>query len=186
MVDSLVTESEFNELLPEKTIATLVPQVAVTRDVKPAPPRYRNEIAKYHHSSQQRVSRCAVNARRSVRRACTSLKPGYKLFAAPHLNVCIGPACRETDHCCIDLCPRGALADGRESHAAGDGGLSLDAGHADRDLENGGDRRRRRLLNTAMSMKPGRPAAVLTGSASNFPKSRRLNCATRTSTPAWC
>ncbi len=37
------------------------------------------------------------------------LKPGYKLFAAPQQQVCIGPACQKTDHYCVDHCPQKAL-----------------------------------------------------------------------------
>ncbi len=47
MVDSLVKEKQAEQILPENTQITLVPQVEVPRVVKPAPPRYRNEIAKY-------------------------------------------------------------------------------------------------------------------------------------------
>ena len=47
MEGSSARESGLRETLPEKTIETLVPQVEVSRDVRPAPPRYRNEIAKY-------------------------------------------------------------------------------------------------------------------------------------------
>ncbi len=97
MVDSLVQESRQNELLPEKTIATLVPQVDVAREVKPAPPRYRNEIAKYiirRNDDCRRCGKCAQACPQGVH----VLKSGYKLFAAPHLNVCVGPSCQRTDH----------------------------------------------------------------------------------------
>jgi len=108
LVDSLVKESGFNENLPEHTIETLVPQVAVTREVKPAPPRYRNEIAKY---LIRRSGECALCGK--CAQVCPQhvhvLKPGYKLFAAPHLNICIGPSCQQTDHYCIEQCPNAAL-----------------------------------------------------------------------------
>ncbi|HEY3418910.1 MAG TPA: glutamate synthase-related protein [Armatimonadota bacterium] len=104
----MVVESRLEEILPENTIATLVPQVDVPREVKPAPPRYRNEIAKYiirRSSSCALCGKCAQVCPQGVH----VLKSGYKLFAAPHLNVCIGPACQQTDHYCIDQCPNGAL-----------------------------------------------------------------------------
>ncbi len=48
MANSLVHEKIANENLPpENTVKTLVPQAKVQRVIKPAPPRYRNEIAKY-------------------------------------------------------------------------------------------------------------------------------------------
>jgi len=105
---SLARESALKEILPENTAKTLVPQAEVAREVRPAPPRYRNEIAKY---IIRRSSDCTLCGR--CARVCPNgvhvLKPGYKLFSAPHLNVCIGPSCRKTDHYCIDLCPNKAL-----------------------------------------------------------------------------
>ncbi len=104
----LARESGLEEILPENTIKTLVPQVEVSREVKPAPPRYRNEIAKYiirRSSDCNLCGKCAQVCPHGVH----VLKPGYKLFAAPHLNVCIGPSCQKTDHYCIDLCPNKAL-----------------------------------------------------------------------------
>ena len=108
MVDCLATDSRLNDILPANTLATLVPQVEVTREVRPAPPRYRNEIAKYiirRSSACKLCGQCAANCPRGIH----VLKPGYKLFSAPQLNVCVGPSCRDTDHYCIDLCPHHAL-----------------------------------------------------------------------------
>lgn len=108
MEGSLAKELELKEILPDKTVKTLVEQVDVPRVVKPAPPRYRNEIAKYiiRRSSNCNVcGKCAHICPHGVH----VLKPGYKLFSAPHLNVCIGPSCMKTDHYCIDLCPTKAL-----------------------------------------------------------------------------
>lgn len=108
MEGSLAKESALKEVLPENTTKTLVPQVEVTRVVKPAPPRYRNEMAKYiirRSSDCTLCGKCAQVCPHGVH----VLKPGYKLFSAPHLNVCVGPSCAETDHYCIDLCPNKAL-----------------------------------------------------------------------------
>jgi len=105
---SLAKESVLKEILPENTAKTLVPQVEIAREVKPAPSRYRNEIAKYiirRDSNCKLCGKCAEACPQGVH----VLKPGYKLFSAPHLNVCIGPSCRKTDHYCIDLCPNKAL-----------------------------------------------------------------------------
>jgi len=103
-----VKESEFKEILPEHTIETLVPPVEVIREVKPAPPRYRNEIAKYiirRDSNCTFCGQCAQLCPQGVH----VLKAGYKLFSAPHLNVCVGPSCQHTTHYCIDRCPNNAL-----------------------------------------------------------------------------
>jgi len=108
LVDSLVQESQYKDILPENTIKTLVPPVAIAREVKPAPPRYRNEMAKYlirRSSACQQCGKCAEVCPQGVH----VLKSGYKLFSAPHLNVCVGPSCQATDHCCLDLCPHQAL-----------------------------------------------------------------------------
>jgi glutamate synthase domain-containing protein 2/formate hydrogenlyase subunit 6/NADH:ubiquinone oxidoreductase subunit I len=104
----LARELGLKEVLPENTIKTLVPQVEVDREVKPAPSRYRNEIAKYiirRSSDCKLCGKCVQVCPHGVH----VLKPGYKLFSAPHLNVCIGPSCQKTDHYCIDLCPNKAL-----------------------------------------------------------------------------
>jgi len=78
----LARESGLKEVLPENTIKTLVPQVEVTREVKPAPSRYRNEIAKYiirRSSDCKLCGKCAQVCPHGVH----VLKPGYKLFSAP-------------------------------------------------------------------------------------------------------
>ena len=108
MEGSLARESALKEVLPENTTKTLVPQVEVERVTRPAPPRYRNEIAKYiirRSNDCTLCGKCAEVCPHGVH----VLKPGYKLFSAPHLNVCVGPSCQRTDHYCIDLCPNKAL-----------------------------------------------------------------------------
>ena len=108
MANSLVQENKTPQILPENTSKTLVPQADVPRVVKPAPSRYRNEIAKYiirRSSECTFCGKCAEVCPYGVH----VLKPGYKLFLAPHLNVCIGPSCQQTSHYCIDLCPNKAL-----------------------------------------------------------------------------
>ncbi len=108
MADSLALESNLKQNLPENTLKTLVPQVEVLRQVKPAPSRFRNEIAKYiirRSSDCIFCGKCAEVCPYGVH----VIKPGYKLFAAPHQHVCIGPSCQKTNHYCVDLCPKKAL-----------------------------------------------------------------------------
>jgi glutamate synthase domain-containing protein 2/NAD-dependent dihydropyrimidine dehydrogenase PreA subunit len=105
---SLAKESEIKEILPENTIRTLVPQVEVSREIRPVPPRYRNEIAKYIIRRSNDCNLCG-KCSQVCPHGVHVLKPGYKLFAAPHLNVCVGPSCQKTDHYCIDICPNKAL-----------------------------------------------------------------------------
>ncbi|MGA2030637.1 MAG: glutamate synthase-related protein [Thermoguttaceae bacterium] len=82
---------------------------AVAREVRPAPPRYRNEIGKY---SIRRSSDCG-NCGRCVE-ACPQdvhRRPdGYRQMIRPLDYRCIGPACAKTDHYCVDLCPNHALS----------------------------------------------------------------------------
>ena len=96
------------EILPENTLKTRVPQVQVTREVRPATARYRNELAKYivHRNSDCiRCGKCVEVCPQGVH----VLKSGYKYFAAAKSHVCIGPACEQTDHYCVALCPQEAL-----------------------------------------------------------------------------
>jgi glutamate synthase domain-containing protein 2/NAD-dependent dihydropyrimidine dehydrogenase PreA subunit len=106
--NSLVREKTVKETLPDNTLKTLVPQAEVERVVRPAPPRYRNEIAKYiirRSDACKLCGKCAEVCPQGVH----VLKPGYKYFAAPRQHVCIGPSCQGTDHYCVDLCPQKAL-----------------------------------------------------------------------------
>jgi len=81
----------------------------VVREVRPALPRYRNEIGKY---SIRRASTC-VNCGR-----CVELCPegvhrrpeGYKHIIRPMDYRCVGPECEKTDHYCIAACPQQALS----------------------------------------------------------------------------
>jgi glutamate synthase domain-containing protein 2/ferredoxin len=108
LVNSLEREKQLKDILPEKTLATLVPQEAVSREVRVTPPRYRNEIAKYIIRRSDACTLCGKCAK-VCPQGVHILKPGYKYFAAPHHQVCLGPSCQKTDHYCVDLCPQKAL-----------------------------------------------------------------------------
>jgi glutamate synthase domain-containing protein 2/ferredoxin len=103
-----VQEKELKVLLPENTLKTRVPQVQVSRETKPAPSRYRNEIAKYIIFRSDACIRCGKCAQICPYQVHV-LKPGYKYFARPSSHLCIGEACKKTDHFCIDQCPQKAL-----------------------------------------------------------------------------
>jgi len=103
-----LVQEKHKEIFPENTRKTFVPQIEVSREVKHAPSRYRNEIAKYIIRRSDDCDMCGkcVDA---CPQGVHVLKPGYKYFAAPQNNVCIGPACAGTDHYCVDICPKNAL-----------------------------------------------------------------------------
>ena len=81
----------------------------VSREVHPAPPRYRNEIGKF---SIHRSSNCIACGR------CVQICPhgvhvrpkGYKNVIRPFDYRCIGFECEKTDHYCITACPQSALS----------------------------------------------------------------------------
>jgi glutamate synthase domain-containing protein 2/formate hydrogenlyase subunit 6/NADH:ubiquinone oxidoreductase subunit I len=81
----------------------------VSRQVRPAPPRYRNEIGKYavrRSSSCINCGRCVEICPHGVHR----MPEGYRHVIRPLDYRCIGPDCTKTDHYCVDACPKGALS----------------------------------------------------------------------------
>jgi glutamate synthase domain-containing protein 2/ferredoxin len=103
-----VHESNLKQLLPEKTFKTRVPQAEVLRKTKSAPSRYRNSISKYIIRRTGDCIRCGKCAQVCPYGVHVD-KPGYKFFAEPRLDLCIGTACSETDHYCVAACPKSAL-----------------------------------------------------------------------------
>ncbi|HYW79967.1 MAG TPA: glutamate synthase-related protein [Thermoguttaceae bacterium] len=81
----------------------------VSRQIRHAPPRYRNEIGKF---SVFRSSACTACGK------CVEVCPegvhtrpaGYRLIVRPYDYRCIGPDCAKTDHYCVDACPQQALS----------------------------------------------------------------------------
>ena len=108
MADFSVQENMLDKILPEKTLRTRIPQAQVNREVRPAAPRYRNELAKYIVRRNNDCIHCGTCAE-----VCPYgvhvLKSGYTYFTAAQSHVCIGPECEKTDHYCVALCPREAL-----------------------------------------------------------------------------
>jgi len=96
------------DILPGATLNTRVDQAEVSRETRPAPSRFRNEIAKYIISRSNdciRCGRCVEVCTRGVH----VLKSGYTYFTAPKNHVCIGPACEDTGNYCVAACPQNAL-----------------------------------------------------------------------------
>ena len=81
----------------------------VDRKVRPALPRYRNELGKYSiHRSSACVScgKCVKICPYKVHRR----PDGYRDLIRPFDYLCIGPECEKSDHYCISACPKGALS----------------------------------------------------------------------------
>jgi ferredoxin len=96
---------------PEATEDFLVqPEYAqVSRQVRPALPRYRNEIGKFrvHRSSNCiQCGRCVERCPYGVH----TRPAGYRQIVRPLDYRCIGPDCAKTDHYCVSTCPQGALS----------------------------------------------------------------------------
>jgi ferredoxin len=101
--------NNLQEIIPENTLRTRVPQVEVERKVVPAPSRYRNEIAKYIIFRDEEICTlcgiCVENCTKGVH----VQKKGYNLFGTPESHKCNGPVCEKSDNYCISKCPQGAL-----------------------------------------------------------------------------
>jgi glutamate synthase domain-containing protein 2/formate hydrogenlyase subunit 6/NADH:ubiquinone oxidoreductase subunit I len=81
----------------------------VSREVRVAPPRYRNEIGKFSvHRSLACLGcgTCVETCRWDVH----TRPDGYRLMVRPFDYRCIGPDCAQSGDYCIDACPQSALA----------------------------------------------------------------------------
>ena len=79
-----------------------------SREVRPAPDRYRNVLGKYKISRSTACKGCGKCAE-----LCTHgvhVKPAHYAFTLrPQDHECIGPECAQTDHFCVAHCPQKAL-----------------------------------------------------------------------------
>ena len=84
------------------------PQREVSREIRPAPDRYRNVLGKY---KIDRLARCASCGRCvEVCQYGVHVKPaGYAFTLRPQDHLCIGPECAETEQSCVAQCPQEAL-----------------------------------------------------------------------------
>jgi glutamate synthase domain-containing protein 2 len=81
----------------------------VSREVRPAPPRYRNEIGKF---SIRRSSDCIACGRcAEVCKYDVHIQPeGYRSMLRPFDYRCVGCDCAEPGKNCVDSCPKSALS----------------------------------------------------------------------------
>ncbi len=108
MANCSAQENNLKDVLPEATLKTRVEQAQVSRDIHPAPSRYRNEISKTIIRRSHDCTHCGQCATLCPYEVHVK-KPGYKYFAEPRLDLCIGSACEKTDHFCVAQCPQKAL-----------------------------------------------------------------------------
>lgn len=109
MSQSLNNKNNHQEVIPENTLKTRVPQVEVKREVNPAPTRYLNEIAKYVIFRDEEKCQLCGTCVKTCPKGVHVFKSGYKLFANPKNYKCNGPICEKTEHFCVAKCPHGAL-----------------------------------------------------------------------------
>ncbi|MGD0200628.1 MAG: FMN-binding glutamate synthase family protein [Bryobacteraceae bacterium] len=80
----------------------------LTREVRPAPDRYRNALGKY---KVERLASC-LSCGRCVETCAfgVHVKPkGYAFTLRPRDHLCIGPECSEQAYSCVARCPQKAL-----------------------------------------------------------------------------
>ena len=80
----------------------------VSREVRTAPPRYRNEIGKYSVIRADSCARCGLCAE-ICRHGVHVRQDSYYRMLPPFDYRCIGRACAVTDFYCVEACPVGAL-----------------------------------------------------------------------------
>jgi len=85
------------------------PDIVVSRQVRPAPDRYRNALGKYKINRSADCVACGECARLCPQGV--HVKPdGYTFTLRPLDHLCIGPDCAKTDHFCVAKCKQKALS----------------------------------------------------------------------------
>jgi glutamate synthase domain-containing protein 2 len=108
-VSTLQSNPARTEAEPADEAASRLDYAEVSREVRPALPRYRNEIGKFsvHRDFQcAACGRCVETCEYGVH-----VQPrGYHQVLRPFDYRCIGPSCKDSGRYCIDACPQGALS----------------------------------------------------------------------------
>jgi ferredoxin len=108
LVSTLPSRRQRPEPRPQDASPARPESAEVSREIRPAPPRYRNEIGKF---GIHRGPRCAACGRcvDTCRHGVHVRPEGYLHVMRPYDYRCIGPGCKDTGSYCIDACPHGAL-----------------------------------------------------------------------------
>jgi glutamate synthase domain-containing protein 2/NAD-dependent dihydropyrimidine dehydrogenase PreA subunit len=109
LAEFLETDCKLEDIIPEKTRKTRTPQFQQARTIRPAPPRYRNEISKYIILRDEEKCAACGQCIAMCPQGVHVKNPGYKYFALPKSHLCFGPKCEDKGCYCITACPRGAL-----------------------------------------------------------------------------
>ncbi len=102
-------DCNLEDIIPEKTLKTRTPQLQQSREVRQAPPRYRNEISKYIILRNEELCIKCGQCVEMCPQGVHVKSPGYKYFAQPLSHLCFGPICEKKGCYCITACPQGAL-----------------------------------------------------------------------------
>jgi glutamate synthase domain-containing protein 2/ferredoxin len=109
MTESTVTVKRAGAAQSADEYRTRPDYAEVTREVRPAAPRYRNEIGKfgvYRSAKCASCGRCVEICQHGVH----TRPRGYGPVIRPFDYRCIGFDCEKTDRYCISACPEGALS----------------------------------------------------------------------------
>jgi glutamate synthase domain-containing protein 2 len=84
--------------------------IALTgRSIRPAPPRFRNELGKYSIHRSSDCTNCGTCGKVCAR-GVHVLPEGYRQMLRPFDYRCIGFTCRDAGGSCLDSCPSNALS----------------------------------------------------------------------------
>ena len=110
MTFSLASSPVQPAAVPAQSVsADAEPDIVVSRQVRPAPDRYRNALGKYKINRSADCVACGECARLCPQGV--HVKPdGYTFTLRPLDHLCIGPDCAKTDHFCVAKCKQKALS----------------------------------------------------------------------------
>ena len=96
---------------PKQASRVEADEARVTRETRPALPRYRNPIGKFRVHRDSRCAACGKCV--EVCQHGVHVRPaGYRLPLRPLDYRCVGPDCAKSGHYCVSTCPQGALSVG--------------------------------------------------------------------------
>jgi glutamate synthase domain-containing protein 2/ferredoxin len=105
---SLASSKAQPAAVPAQSVSAEAESPVVSRQVQPAPERYRNALGKYKINRSADCVACGECAKLCPQGV--HVKPdGYTFTLRPLDHLCIGPDCAKTDHFCVARCKQKAL-----------------------------------------------------------------------------